>query len=464
MSLNLSQCLATLGLNGSSDESVKFSEYAKTLEFSTVRKAFHRRALQTHPDKGGEKAAFVAVQESFETLEKATDGGKVPLSALVGKNLVKATVSKDQKRAPSYEFVAAKTGRGKCSVSGEFIPEGALKCGSFIAEIGEYGRWTSLQKWKVPLWVQQCILFDSATVDDVKSELECADGVFFIGVKKLPAPLLDALAAHMLDKSNWSKPTAAGEASAREVAELREKLEAEQEAARATPEVSSQLSQLSEADPVAELPAPTPDAFKINEKKKMSFVLTGTFPDVGGGSGLKKGKGGVTDFIEQCGGEVKSAVSKKTSYLVASTDDAGASKVGKATELGVPVIDFDGVLALARGDEDVKPAEITGFSNGFGGNSLAARLDVGELDALKEKAATPPQPEKKSILMGGKRPRDDENEEDAEDPEEVKTEIKTEPKTDVKTDVKKVKKEAKTNVKKELKSFGPIPMDPEVSL
>ena len=458
MSLNLSQCLATLGLNGSSDESVKSDEYVKNLDFSTVRKAFHRRALQTHPDKGGENAAFVAVQEAFETLEKATDGGKVPLSALVGKDLVKATVSKDQKRAPSYEFVAAKTGRGKCSVSGEFIPEGALKCGSFIAEIGEYGRWSSLQKWKVPFWVQQCILFNSVTVDDVKVELECADGIFFSGVKKLPAPLLDALAAHMLDESNWAKPTAAGEASAREVAELQEKLEAEQEAARAAPEVSSQLSQLSEADPVAKLPVPTPDAFK-----KMSFVLTGTFPDVGGGSGLKKGKGGVTDFIEQCGGAVKSAVSKKTSYLVASTDDAGASKVGKATELGVPVIDFDGVLALARGGEDVKPAEITGFSNGFGGNSVAARLDVGELDALKEKAATPPQPEKKSILMGGKRPRDDQNEEDAEDSEEVKTDVKTDVKTEVKTDVKKDVKKVK-NVKKELKSFGPIPMDPEVSL
>ena len=105
-----------------------------------------------------------------------------------------------------------------------------------------------------------------------------------------------------------------------------------------------------------------------------SFVLTGTFPAVGGGAGLAAGKGGLKELIESAGGSVKSSVSKKTSFLVASTTDAGASKVSSATKLGVPVIDFDGLLGLVKGEAAAAPAEIKAFSRGFGGNGAALRI------------------------------------------------------------------------------------------
>jgi DNA ligase (NAD+) len=49
-------------------------------------------------------------------------------------------------------------------------------------------------------------------------------------------------------------------------------------------------------------------------------------------------------LIEQAGGKVSSAVSKKTSYVVVG-EDAG-SKLAKAQELGVPVLTEDELRAL----------------------------------------------------------------------------------------------------------------------
>ena len=52
--------------------------------------------------------------------------------------------------------------------------------------------------------------------------------------------------------------------------------------------------------------------------------------------------------FRQAGGRVTSSVSKKTDYLVAG-EAAGASKLGKAERLGVPVVDEAALLALLDG-------------------------------------------------------------------------------------------------------------------
>jgi DNA ligase (NAD+) len=67
-----------------------------------------------------------------------------------------------------------------------------------------------------------------------------------------------------------------------------------------------------------------------------TFVLTGTLPN------LKREEAAAQ--IEAAGGKVSSSVSKKTDYVVAG-EDAG-SKLAKAQELGVKIIDEAGLLAL----------------------------------------------------------------------------------------------------------------------
>jgi len=67
-----------------------------------------------------------------------------------------------------------------------------------------------------------------------------------------------------------------------------------------------------------------------------TFVLTGTLPT------LRREQ--AQAMIESAGGKVSGSVSKKTSYVVAG-DEAG-SKLAKAAELGVPVIDETALMKL----------------------------------------------------------------------------------------------------------------------
>jgi DNA ligase (NAD+) len=73
---------------------------------------------------------------------------------------------------------------------------------------------------------------------------------------------------------------------------------------------------------------------KLEGKK---FVITGTLPVP---------RDNVKDTIEANGGTVSGSVSKKTDYVLAG-EEAG-SKLDKATELGVAVLDWDGFQALLK--------------------------------------------------------------------------------------------------------------------
>ena len=73
----------------------------------------------------------------------------------------------------------------------------------------------------------------------------------------------------------------------------------------------------------------------------LTVVLTGTLPTLG--------RDAAKDMLEAAGAKVSGSVSKKTSYVVAGAE--AGSKLAKAEELGVPVLDEAGMLALLRGEQ-----------------------------------------------------------------------------------------------------------------
>lgn len=71
----------------------------------------------------------------------------------------------------------------------------------------------------------------------------------------------------------------------------------------------------------------------------LSFVVTGTLP---------VGRDEAKDIIIANGGKPMSSVSKKTNYLVAG--ESAGSKLDKAQEIGIPVIDWDQLQMMIKGD------------------------------------------------------------------------------------------------------------------
>jgi DNA ligase (NAD+) len=74
--------------------------------------------------------------------------------------------------------------------------------------------------------------------------------------------------------------------------------------------------------------------------KGLSFVLTGTLPSLSREEATRR--------IEGAGGKVSGSVSKKTSFVVAGEDPG--SKIVKAQELGVPVLDEEMLLDLLKAE------------------------------------------------------------------------------------------------------------------
>ncbi|MDT4860356.1 DNA ligase [compost metagenome] len=93
-----------------------------------------------------------------------------------------------------------------------------------------------------------------------------------------------------------------------------------------------------EGEPAAQVPKPLAGK---------TFVLTGTFPTLS--------RDQAKDLLEAAGAKVAGSVSKKTDYVVAGAE--AGSKLDKAHELGVAVLDEAAMLALLEPGADASTGD-----------------------------------------------------------------------------------------------------------
>lgn len=106
----------------------------------------------------------------------------------------------------------------------------------------------------------------------------------------------------------------------------------------ALPETRNLFDKLKAAGVVTELAESEDTVAADNRFEGMTFVLTGTLPTMT--------RGEATEIIKKHGGKAAGSVSKKTTYVLAGSD--AGSKLTKATELGVTIIDEDKFLEMLK--------------------------------------------------------------------------------------------------------------------
>lgn len=166
------------------------------------------------------------------------------------------------------------------------------------------------------------------------------------------------------------------------------KAEAKAEAKAKARASSSALAAASSSKPGGKFIVPVPGAADVtvdgDYMEGETVVLTGVFPEIGGGSGLNLGKDKAKKMIEGFGGKVTSSISGKTTILLVG-EQPGLSKVGKARASGkVTLMSTRQFLEEVQGKSDrthtiMYPPEISSFSAGYKGNGFALEAAPEEL-------------------------------------------------------------------------------------
>ena len=306
------------------------------------------------------------------------------------------------------------------------IEKNELRVGSLDDMSGTYARWNRLSCWRVPqrVWLGLSQPDDEA---QVLRDLIGMDEVLLTGVTALDDDDQARFVEHVMNSGNWAaydrykrlKAEEARAAITESGTGAKEEEEEEEDSNPQSDNVASSSSSTTgkpmavksdgetkgtekdtsdsaltameteehEADGMSSAmvtSATSEDAVDVKQREKtrfripvpgkngaipdcldgLRFVLTGIFPEVGGGIGLNLGKDKVKKMIEDFGGRVTGSVSGKTNFVIVGKEP-GRGKV----EAGIPLIDLTSLNNRILGQlpelEDAKPAVIANFSEGY---------------------------------------------------------------------------------------------------
>ena len=375
-------------------------------EFSVIKKCYFRAILKNHPDKGGDVIAFRQAQAAFEVLRGLFESGRVSAfsdsldmdtEAGYGDSMngfqSRSVPSWDfyaaaaEEVVPTYRVELAKSNRSSCCQTGnakhcldESIAKGEVRIGSIDSDAGCYGRWVHLKCWRVPskVWLG---LPDPDKCTDAKrfeAALVSMSAVLICGIGELPPAERRAVAHFTMNKENWARLTKRTDPKA--VAALLAGGGGASATAGGAMTATGAVGASSSSSLVARaaqrekfvIPAPGRNGAKPGSLAGKTFCMTGTFPELGGGTGLALGKERTQAMIESFGGRVTTCLSGRTDILVVGKEP-GRVKVGEAQNTNVRLMGLDELKqGLERGRllpaSEAPELVITEFSAGYRGN------------------------------------------------------------------------------------------------
>jgi BRCT domain type II-containing protein len=371
--------------------------------------------------KATQKAAEKAASDAASSKPPPKKKARVSSNAETAEALV--TTAADVTES-STDVVTTSTIVALSTTSSSYIPKDGIRIGSIDQMSGSYGRWHHLACWRVPyrIWAG---LTQPTDAKAVLQDLLYIDQVLLTNLASLNAEQQKVFVEHVMDNSHWARKTAASKPPPnvnhlRTAAEATEKPSAANadepiESAVSSSDVAapavttkqaakkSRAAGRKKASPGTSAPAeailvvslheestaiakrsPSKERFKIprpgmngsiaNVFAETKFVLTGIFPEVGGGMGLNLGKERLKTMIESFGGKVTSGLSGKTNFLVVGLQP-GFCKVADAKRRNIPMVDIMALQARILGQVESleaagPPPEIQSYSAGYQGAYL----------------------------------------------------------------------------------------------
>lgn len=358
MGKSLQEMYALVGVGPFDTASVEKEE-----QFRLVRNSYRKKALKHHPDKGGDPEQFRLLQTAFEYLRDhvyANDAPPLP-NIKTKRDDFEETYNEVAKRdVPSWEFYKeapeesvpiyffqyAVSKKSTCTVCRTKIDKGELRIGKLNEDYGSYGKFCKIHCFSWDAMFSFLDTFDFGkrkTWKKMQDCMESMDGLYICGFtllrpkdKKKVATLL----LHAWKSKKGTKKRAVEEQVT--VSKKRKTLkQGKQEKQDAIATTSTDLTEASQEVTIPEEDKPTFVVPKVTKKnryklKGQTFVSTGIFPELGGGTGINIGKERLRQMIESFGGTYKDHMSKKDTTFLIEGKNKGKEKSQKAYNWQIP--------------------------------------------------------------------------------------------------------------------------------
>jgi hypothetical protein len=284
----------------------------------------------------------------------------------------------------NYLVELAKTGRSKCAqktkigrkCTDPLIAKFGIRIGSLDDVSGQYGRWIHLECWRVPSRIWLGIPRGCTELQQLKDIISSMNEVLFCGFESLPDAEKDVVLFYIINENNWARLQKSNVQKGQS-APLKNILN-DFDYNNVDKVIKHEIDGTNEKQVSSSkkflIPIPGKNGAIKNFLNGKTIVLTGLFPEIGGGVGLQVGKERLRKMCEAFGAKVTSSVSGKTNILLVGKYP-GISKVAKARAMEncqlMSVHDLkeamEGKIELSQ----VPEIEISSFSSGYYGNGIA---------------------------------------------------------------------------------------------